>query len=136
LSLVLDSSMCLAWCFEDERSPKVLGVIDRVIEEGAIVPRLWRYEIGNGLLMAQRRQRLDAARRTDLLATLDAFEIAEDHEPEGDPWQATVRLADLHTLTVYDAAYLELAQRRRLPLATLDAALQRAAATAGVDILG
>ena len=135
MSLVLDSSMCLAWCFEDERNPQVLSIIDRVIEDGAIVPRLWRYEIGNGLLMAQRRQRLDAARRTDLLTTLEEFGISEDQEPEGDPWKATVRLADLHGLTVYDAAYLELAQRRRLPLATLDVALQRAAQTAGIDLL-
>jgi predicted nucleic acid-binding protein len=136
LSLVLDSSMCLAWCFEDERGPRVLAIIDRVIEEGAIVPCLWRYEIGNGLLMAQRRQRLDAARRTAILATLDAFGIAEDREPEGDPWKATAKLADLYGLTVYDASYLELAQRRRLPLATLDTALQRAAEAAGVEILG
>jgi predicted nucleic acid-binding protein len=136
LSLVLDSSMCLAWCLEDERSPRVLAIIDTVIEEGAIVPLLSRYEIGNGLPMAQRRQRLDAARRTDILATLDAFGIAEDHEPEGDPWKATGRLAELYGLTVYDASYLELAQRRRLPLATLDAALQRAAEAAGVEVLG
>jgi predicted nucleic acid-binding protein len=136
LSLVLDSSMCLAWCFADERTPAVLGIVDRVIEAGAVVPRLWRYEIGNGLLMAQRRQRLDAARRTDLLLALRDFRITEDQEPEGDPWQATIKLADLYRLTVYDAAYLELAQRRRLPVATLDAALQRAARAAGVDVLG
>lgn len=135
MSLVLDSSMCLAWCFEDERTPRVLGIIDRVINEGAMVPRLWRYEVGNGLLMAQRRRRLDASRRVDLLVALDAFSISEDNEPESDPWRATVRLADVHGLTVYDAAYLELAQRRRLPLATLDAALRRAAQNAGVGVM-
>ena len=136
MNLVLDSSMCLAWCFEDERTPAVLGIIDQVIEAGAIVPRLWRYEIGNGLLMAQRRQCLDADRRRDLLLALEDLRIIEDQEPQGDPWKATIGLADLYSLTVYDASYLELAQRRRLPVATLDMALQRAARAAGVDVLG
>lgn len=135
MSLVLDSSTCLAWCFEDERSPKVLAVIDRVIEHGAWVPTLWRYEIGNALLMAQRRQRIDGGQRLALLAALSDFAITEDREPEGDPWRATSQLAELHRLTVYDAAYLELAQRRRLPLATLDDALCAAARTSAVELL-
>ena len=99
------------------------------------MPRLWRYEIGNGLLMAQRRQRLDAARRSGLLLALEDLRITEDLEPAGDPWKAAIGLADLYGLTVYDASYLELAQRRRLPVATLDTALQRAARAAGVDVL-
>lgn len=135
MSLVLDSSMCLAFCFEDERTLEVLAVIERVIEQGAWVPSLWRYEIGNGLLMAQRRQRIDGSRRVALLAALSDFSITEDREPEGDPWRATSQLAELHRLTVYDAAYLELAQRRRLPLATLDDALRAAAGKSAVELL-
>lgn len=136
MSMVLDNSMCLAWCFEDERTPEVLAIRERVIKAGAVVPPLWRYEVANALLMAQRRQRIDAERRTGLLQTLGEFGIEEDQAPEGDPWGATVQLADLYRLTVYDAAYLELAQRRRLPLATLDKALIGAAHKAGVTIVG
>lgn len=136
MSLVLDSSIGLAWCFEDERTPEVLAVRERVIEAGALVPPLWRYEVANALLMAQRRQRIDAARRTGLLRSFEELGLEEDHAPEGDPWGATVRLADLHSLTVYDAAYLELAQRRRLPLASLDKALIGAARKAGVTVVG
>lgn len=135
MSLVLDSSLCLAWCFEDERTPEVLAVRERVIEAGATVPTLWRYEVANALLMAQRRKRIEEERRTALLRMLEEFSVEEDHAPEGDPWGATVRLADLHRLTVYDAAYLELAQRRRLPLATLDDALRTAAGRAAVVVL-
>lgn len=132
MSLVLDSSMSLAWCFEDERTPEALAVRERVVEAGAVVPPLWRYEVANALLMAQRRSRIDAERRTGLLRAFGELGVEEDHATEGDPWGATVRLADLHRLTVYDAAYLELAQRRRLPLASLDRALLGAARHAGV----
>lgn len=135
VSPVLDSSLCLAWCFADERTAEVLAVRERVIEAGAIVPPLWRYEVANALLMAQRRKRIDERQRTALLEMLGAFGIDEDRTPEGDPWATTVRLADLHQLTVYDAAYLELAQRRRLPIATLDEALRIAARKTAVNVL-
>lgn len=135
MNLVLDSSMALAWCFEDERGPIALATIERVVDGGAWVPSLWRYEVANGLLMAERRGRLEGTRRAALLAALGDFAIIEDREPEGDPWRATSQLADLHQLTVYDAAYLELAQRRRVPLATLDTALVQAARKTGVELV-
>ena len=134
MSLVLDSSMCLSWCFEDERTPAALAVRERVVEAGAAVPPLWRYEVANALLMAQRRGRIDMERRVALLQALGDLGIEEDRTPEGDPWRAAVRLADVNRLTVYDAAYLELAQRRGLPLATLDRELIAAAGQAGVVI--
>ena len=133
MSFVLDGSMCLAWCFEDERTPEVLAVFERVVEESVLVPPIWRYEVANALLMAQRRKRIDAGQRAALLQTLSELDVEEDRAPEGDPWRTTVQLADLHRLTVYDASYLELAQRRRLPLATLDKALLKAAVEAGVE---
>lgn len=135
MTLVLDGSVSLAWCFEDERTPEVLAVFERVVEEGAFVPAIWRYEVANALLMGQRRKRIDAGRRTALLQTLSELDVEEDRAPEGDPWRATVQLADLHRLTVYDASYLELAQRRRLPLATLDAPLRAAAGKSAVLLL-
>lgn len=135
MTLVLDGSVTLAWCFEDERTPEVLAVFERVVEEGALVPPIWRIEVANALLMGQRRKRIDAGQRTALLQTLSELDVEEDRAPEGDPWGTTVQLADLHRLTVYDASYLELAQRRRLPLATLDAPLRAAAGKSAVDLL-
>lgn len=135
MSLVLDSSVCLAWSFKDEQTPEVLAIFERVVQDGALVPPLWRYEVANALLMAQRRQRIDTERRQILLTALADLNIEEDGAPERDPWGATVKLADLHRLTVYDATYLELAQRRRLPLATLDGPLRAAASKSAVKLL-
>ena len=134
MSLVLDSSVTLAWCFEDERTPAVRAILDAVVEGGAAVPLLWRYEVANGLQMAQRRNRIDAAFRDRVLANLSELGIQTDDDSDALVWPATTKLAELFGLTVYDAAYLELAQRRRLPLATLDSALTGAAQAAGVSL--
>lgn len=134
MSLVLDSSVALAWCFEDERTEAIRAVLDVVVERGAVVPSLWRYEVANGLQMAVRRNRIDAAFRDRALANLSDVEILADDDSDALVWPATTKLAELYGLTVYDAAYLELAQRRRLPLATLDSALTRAARAAGVSL--
>jgi predicted nucleic acid-binding protein len=136
VSLVLDSSAALAYCFDDERTPQIDAIFERVVEEGAIVPSLWRYEIANVLLLARRRGRV---RETFPQAAFEQFEILSivaDDESDEQIWRATMRLAALYELTIYDAAYLELAQRKRLPLATLDIALAGAARAAGVEILG
>ena len=135
MSLVIDSSVSLAFCFEDERSPAILAMIDRVVAGGGLCPPLWPYEVANGLLVAERRGRIDTARRVLLLAGLADLGLTIDSAQEGDPFAAVSRLAASLELTVYDAAYLELAQRRRLPLATLDKALLRAAHATGVEVL-
>ncbi|MGL5114698.1 MAG: type II toxin-antitoxin system VapC family toxin [Beijerinckiaceae bacterium] len=132
---MLDSSACLAWCFADERTPRVLAVLERVVASGAVVPSLWRYEVANALLMAEKRKRVDAGWRRAMLQQLRELEITVDTEADASVWHASSDLAAVHGLTVYDAAYLELALRRRLPLATLDAALSRAAGTCGVSTL-
>lgn len=129
---MLDGAAALGWCFEDERTPALDALRLRVAEHGAVVPSLWRLEVASGLLAAARRSRLAAARRDALLAALLDMDIAIDTETDLHAWSGTVRLAEAHGLTAYDAAYLELAQRRRLPLATLDTALARAAREAGV----
>ncbi len=134
MTLVLDGSVALAWCFADEVTPAIDAILLQVAAAGAITPSLWRYEVANGLQMAVRRKRIDAAFRNSALANLAALDIRTDAESDAHLWAATVRLATEHGLTVYDAAYLELAQRRRVPLATLDGALARAAASAGVDV--
>jgi predicted nucleic acid-binding protein len=135
VSVVLDSSATLAWLHGDERTPDIEAVFDRVVEHGAVVPSLWRLEIANSLTVAVRRKRMSQAERDEALSDLAALDIAVDDETDRHAWKATTRLADLHGLSVYDAAYLELAQRKRLPLVTRDQALVRVARAAGVELL-
>jgi predicted nucleic acid-binding protein len=134
--LVLDSSAVLAFVHADETTDAVRLVFDRVAEEGAWVPGLWRLEIANVLEMGVRRGRHDAAFRDATLADLALLPIRVDGETDRQAWGATTGLAARHRLSVYDAAYLELARRRALPLATLDGALRDAAVAEGVTVLG
>jgi predicted nucleic acid-binding protein len=136
MTLVVDSSMAVAWFFPDEANDAIDAVMSRLSVEGGAVPPHWPVEVANAFLMGVRRKRIDLAYRDDCLTKLATFDIAPDDESNPLMWSASMRLADLYGLTVYDAAYLELAQRRRLPLATLDAALARAAQAAGVEVLG
>jgi len=133
--LVLDCSVALSWYFEDEQSPFVMQIMDRVIEDGAVVPAIWRYEIANGFQSAIRRRRIDALYRDESLKSLISLDIEIDAESLDQVWTRVAFLAGQYRLSVYDAAYLELAQRRALPLATLDEALAQAAREAGVVVL-
>jgi len=136
LSLVLDSSVTLAWVYAAETTGAISDVLARVIESGAWVPGLWRLEIGNVLEMGVRKGRTDAAFRDAALADLALLPISVDPETDRLAWGATVKLAARHRLTLYDAAYLELARRRSLPLATLDAELRVAAAAEDIILIG
>jgi predicted nucleic acid-binding protein len=136
MSLVLDSSVALSWCFEDERPPAALSVLDQVVDVGAVAPVPWLLEVLNGLVMAERRGRLDAARRQQLSGFLRDLPVTLDQETAVQAWTATVHLAERCRLTVYDATYLELAQRLELPLATFDQELRAAAVGIGVPLLG
>lgn len=136
MSLVLDSSVALAWIYTDERNAAIVKVFDEVVAAGAWVPSLWRLEIANVLEMGVRRGRIDAAFRDATLTDLDLLPIQTDPETDKHAWHSTLRLAERHRLTLYDAAYLELAMRRGLPLATLDGDLRRAAAAENVTLPG
>lgn len=111
-------------------------MFDRVVASSAWVPGLWRLEVANALTMGVRSKRITAEFRQQSLADLALLDIATDVDTDAMAWTRTVRLADQHRLTVYDAAYLELAQRLVLPLATLDAALRRAATSLSLPLLG
>jgi predicted nucleic acid-binding protein len=100
-----------------------------------MAPLLWPLEALNGLLVAERRRRLDAAKRAELAGLLRALPITLDDETADKSWGDTLRLAEAFRLSVYDATYLELAQRRRLPLASMDRALRTAATALGVEVL-
>jgi predicted nucleic acid-binding protein len=136
VSLVLDASLTLGWYFEDERTAAGDAVLDRVAEAGAVVPPLWRYEVANGLQMAVRRKRIDARYRDASLTDLRSLPIAVDRAGDDLLWTATLALADRFRLTVYDAAYLELARRRHLPLATADRALRAGARALRLELVG
>jgi len=136
LSLVLDSSVTLAWVYAAETTGAISDVLARVIESGAWVPALWRLEIANVLEMGVRKGRTDAAFRDAALADLALLPITVDPETDRHAWGATAKLAARHRLTLYDAAYLELARRRSLPLATLDTELRVAAAAEDIILIG
>jgi predicted nucleic acid-binding protein len=136
LSLVLDSSVTLAWVYSTETTEAISDVLARVIESGAWVPALWRLEIANVLEMGVRKGRTDAAFRDAALADLALLPITVDPETDRHAWGATAKLAARHRLTLYDAAYLELARRRSLPLATLDTELRVAAAAEDIILIG
>ena len=136
MSLVLDPSLALSWYFEDERTLTADALLDRVADQGATVPGLWRLEIVNGLRTAIRRKRIDMVFRDRAIAQLARLPITVDPDTDHYAWTTTLQLADRFGLTPYDAAYLELAQRRTLPLATLDESLRAAAPAVGVQLLG
>ncbi len=133
--LVLDCSVVAAWLLPGESNDAVNRILTRVTETGALVPGIWRIEIANVLLMAERRKRIASRDRDVALASLAGLAIEIDAETSGRAWTDILPLAARFRLTVYDAAYLELAQRTGLPLATLDAELQAAAAKLGVPLV-
>ena len=136
VSLILDSSATLAWIYGDETTAAIRGVFDAIADNGAVVPALWRLEVANSLTMAVRRGRINPDFRRAALADLALLDIMTDQQSDSYAWTDTLNLADHFRLTVYDAAYLELARRRALPLATLDQELRTAATAIGVTVLG
>jgi predicted nucleic acid-binding protein len=133
VSLVLDSSATLAWIYQDEVSDVTQQIFELVANSRAWVPTIWRLEVANGLQTGVRRGRIDAAYRDLALGDLALLDISIDQDTDKYAWSSTLRLADRFRLTLYDAAYLELAQRRSLPLASLDEELR--AAARGLDVL-
>jgi predicted nucleic acid-binding protein len=132
---VLDASVTLAWALAGEvRAEEARALVHRVADEAAIVPALWRLEVGNGLLMGERRGRIRTERVDAVWRQLGELPIEIDAETNARAWNGTAALARRHGLTLYDAAYLELAARRSLPLATFDGPLARAATAEKVPL--
>lgn len=133
--LVLDASLALQWFLEDETDRKYsLAVLASLSEKRALVPLLWFYEVGNGLLMACRRKRITLEQIDGFLARLKALPIDAAQQTPAEILEFPA-LAQSHGLTNYDAAYLALADRFNLPLATTDSDLRKAAAAAGVKLV-
>ena len=129
--LVVDSSVVLAWLYAEREKSRAQGVLERVKEKGALVPGLWHLEVRNSLLSAERRGRIAAG---DVKERLDAVKGLPIRTDEALDLEAAFDLARAHGLTFYDAVYLELAKRENAELATLDAALSRAAANERVRL--
>lgn len=130
-ALILDASIAAAWLFSDETEPQAEAVLAHLAEDTAYVPQLWHLEIRNVLLVAERRGRIAAEHALELLETLGELPIRTDTTPD---LAVAFALARAHGLSFYAALYLELAQRRDGTLATLDSALARAAAAAGLSL--
>lgn len=127
--------MAMTWFFADEGSSISDRVLTRVTDEGAFVPSLWKLEVANMLRTAVRRKRCTEAHERNSLKRLGDLRIVIDAETDKHAWDATRKFSVEHDLTVYDAAYLELAIRRGVPLATCDAALVAVARRLKLDVL-
>ena len=133
MPFVVDASVAACWFMPDERHPISDAAYRRIAHDSAVTPVLWWYELRNVLIVNERRGRLDSAKTARVLQLLRGLPVAIDADVEEG---ALMQLARRHRLTVYDAAYLELALRLRHPLATLDAALSIAARTERVPLIG
>lgn len=133
-NLIIDSSVALAALLPDEQAHAALKIMQRVASAGTIVPSVWRLEVGNVLLMSLRRGRLSAHQKEAIQRGLDALPVHVDAETDAHALAGTFALAERTGLTLYDAAYLELAIRANAELATLDGELARAAQAVGVAL--
>lgn len=132
---IVDCSAVLCWCFADEATNASERLLARVERHGASVPSIWRIEVANVILMADRRGRLPTGVMAERLGWLAALPIQEDTAGSDHLWTSVVDLAAAERLTVYDANYLELALRLALPLATKDRDLVAAARRRGADLI-
>lgn len=136
MSVVLDGSATLAWFYPGETTVALSELFDRVVARGAFVPELWKIEVASSLTLGIRRRRITIEDREEALSDLYSLSITVDRHTGKHVWHETLAIADKHSLTVYDATYLELALRLSLPLATLDEDLRNAAQHEGVALLG
>ena len=134
-AFVLDCSVAVSWLFEDEATSHTEALLDRLKNDGARVPVLWRLEVGNVLTAAERRNRITSAQISACLDLLARLPIVTDSETDSRAFREILVLARSHGLTTYDASYLELAMRGGMELASLDKPLIKAARRAGVKTL-
>ena len=132
MSFVIDASVVIAWVFKEERAIAEL-TFARIQAEEALAPTLWWYELRNVLVLGERQGRLTERETARFLRDISRFAITIDSSPDE---IQVLALARRHRLTVYDAAYLELALREALPMATLDEALAGAARAEGMSLVG
>lgn len=133
MPIVTDASITVSWLLIDEADPRAEAAFERYEGETIVVPALWWFEARNALVMSERRGRIDQRQLDRALEMLARLPSVIDREPNS---QDTVALARRHRLSIYDAAYLELAKRAGLPLASLDQSLLRACGAENVPLIG
>jgi len=131
---VVDNSVVVSWFFKDELTAYTTAIRQGLHETLAIVPAIWPLEFANVLLTAERRKRLTEAEVSHILTLMQSLPISIEQEPPERVWAEILQLARAHSLTTYDASYLDLAMRLGLPIATQDKALLKAARKCGVAI--
>ena len=132
---VLDCSVTMAWCFEDESTSSTDQLLDSLQTTNVIVPTIWPLEVANVLLFAEKKKRITTIEITQFLDTLSLLPIEIDNSTSIRAKTSIFHLAKTMQLTIYDAAYLELAQRGQIPLATLDKALIKSAKKLNIEML-
>jgi predicted nucleic acid-binding protein len=133
---VLDASIVLTWCFPDEEAQKAEKISERIaLGDKPAVPAFWRHEVLNALLMGEKRKRLTSELVQAFIGDLERLQAEIDTPEASAVFHATQDLCRKHGLTAYDAAYLELAVRHRIAIATADGALERAARAEGIEIV-
>lgn len=132
MPIVVDNSVVLSWCLADESDPAADRAMQRVVDDGAFVPGIWWYELRNALVVNERRGRLEISDTVAILTDLREMSISVDRDHDDG---VLFSLARQHDLAVYDAAYVEVALRRGLPMASLDQQLRRAAAACHVTLI-
>ena len=135
-AFVVDCSIAMAWLFHDEATPKTAALLNGLSTETALVPAWWYIEITNVLAMAERKGRITPAQSDAFIADLSKLGIEKDEEAPDRAFTHLLALCRRHRLTSYDAIYLDLAIRRRLPLATLDDDLRKTAEKLSIGLLG
>jgi predicted nucleic acid-binding protein len=125
----------MSWVFETEATPFTMRVLESLKTAQAVVPAMWPFEVANALVDAERRGRINAAQQAEFLERLRLLPIVIEHRPAVWLGQQILPLARTHRFSAYDAAYLELAIREGLPLATLDGNLRKAAVAAGAALV-
>ena len=135
-AFVLDLSACMPWCCEDETTQALEQMLEWAMDGSVLhVPSLWVWEILNTVAVVIKRRRITADRGKEFVAQLSTLNIKIDQTSPIADFPRLHSLANLHQLTAYDVAYLDLAKRLSLPLATRDQDLKRAAVGEGVQIL-
>ncbi len=136
MGIVVDASVALSWCFPDEQTPLSLKVLDRLnAGEEAVVPAFWLLEVLNSLLVGEKRERISPEQTRAFLSDLEALRPTVDYASVDQVFGAIQMLCRDHRLTPYDALYVELAQRTKCPLATLDQPQKDAAGALNIECL-
>lgn len=134
-NFVIDNSVIMTWCFKDEINKYADTILDHLEFSTAYVPLIWPLEVGNVLLIAERKKRLSEADSARFITLLTQLPIVIEQESPERMMRDILALAREHQISTYDASYLDLAMRKGLPIATLDKGLRKAAKRGKVSLL-